>query len=106
MWKCVRSFADVDSVIHMPEDVLRYFKDLHKILNFKDTVSNTVWHLSHYPDNSDSDINIVLQYLLSTNLADKHFTETCVSALTDLASKRISKNAVVSKFVFECKYGE
>lgn len=105
IWKCVRSFKDADEVMNMSDSQLSYFTDLQDVIKFQDTVSNIIWKLSHYNDNSESPIELVIRYIMEL-LKTVHIQKAGVECLDDLASRRIASHAVLAKFVFEAKYCE
>lgn len=105
LWKCVRTFKDADIVLDMTQPQLDYFTNLTHIAKFSDSVSNLVWKISHYDDNSEAPVEIVLRYLMLL-CNTPHIRRAGVSCLNDLASKRIASHAVLAKFIFEAKYCE
>lgn len=104
IWGCVRGLGDVDTVLKLTDDQLKYFDGLSKLTKFSDSVSNISWKLMHYEDNSDAPVVFVIRYLMQ--MLDDHGRRACIECLNDLAENRISTNAIVSKLVFELKYIE
>lgn len=104
IWNIVRSFYDVDTLYNLDTAKLDYFDELSHGLNFKDTISNMLWSFMHYKDNSEIDLVLVIRYILySCN--SLHVKQFCIEALKDIQQSRISQFAIMSKFLFECKYG-
>ena len=104
VWRCVKGFSDADEVLKFTPEHLKYYNNLPNIVQAKDTVSNISWKLQHYDDNSETQLHIVLRYLLQ--ILTGYHQKACVECLNDLADNRISKNAIISKLVFELKYVE
>lgn len=105
LWKCVRTFKDADTVLNMTNEQLNYFNKLPELTRFNDTVSNLVWKISHYEDNSECSVELVIRYIMnSVNTA--HIRQAGIECLNDLSLKRIASHAVLAKFVFEAKYCE
>lgn len=102
VWTCIRSFGDADIALKFTPEQLQYFDSLPGIVTGKGAVSNIAWKIQHYDDNSESPITIVIRYLLK-ELGESN-QRACIDCLNDLASNRISKNAVVSRLVFVLKY--
>lgn len=102
IWSCVKGFKDADTVLGFNAEQLNYFKNLQRILTFKDTVSNISWKLQHFEDRSETPLPLVLRYLMK--LLGPGDQRVFIECLNDLAENRISKNAIVSKLVFELKY--
>ncbi len=105
VWKAVKTLKDVDMVYQFTEDQFRYFDELLEIVNFKDTVSNIVWKLGHFNDNSENDPAFVINYIMSTSRSDK-VRKYAMNCIRELNSYRIASHAVLAKFVFDCKYGD
>lgn len=102
VWKCIKGFGDVDIVLKFTPEHLKYFDSLGKIGWKKDTVSNISWKLQHYEDKTETPLSLVIRYLMQT--LDTIYRRSCIECLNDLAENRISKNAIISKLVFELKY--
>jgi len=106
IWKCVSTFKDVDSVFNMTVDQISYFEYIQSsLMKFKDSISNLVWSIGHYKDGSETPLDMVIRYILC-NTNDDYIRRSCISCMKDLSTGRIAKHAVLSKFVFECKYGQ
>lgn len=104
IWGIVKSFLDVDMLYNMDIDKLSYFDELANNLNFKDTISNMLWSFMYYEDNSSIDISLVIRYILY-RCDNTRIRKFCIQALKDIQSSRVSPFAIMSKFLFECKYG-
>ena len=102
VWGCVRSFEDVDRVLGFTPEQLQYFINLEKLAWTKDTVSNLSWKLQHYEDKAETPLALVIRYLMQ--VLPSNDRKTCIDCLNDLADNRISKNAIISKLIFELKY--
>lgn len=105
LWRCVRTFKDADIVLHMTNEQIAYFQNLSEIREFKDTISNLVWRISHYPDNTDAPVELVIRYLMQL-VHTSHIQKVGVDCLNDLSTRRIATHAILSKFMFEAKYCE
>lgn len=107
LWKCVKSLSDINVLFNMKLDEVDYFNtEISQMVsnNFKDNVSNCVWKLSHYRDNSETPIYFVLRYIM-INMKDGHKVRLINECSNSLKRTRLSKHAILSKFVFEYKYG-
>lgn len=105
IWRCARSFSDVDKILGMNGDHLKYFMDLENKIKFKDSISQLMWDLGHYPDNSETPLPLVLRYIM--NLCNnQHITNSAIQCLNDLNLGRLASHAVLAKFCFDAKYIE
>ena len=105
LWGCVRTFQDVDTVSAMTSDNYKYFLSLPDVCKFRDSVSNIVWKLGHYEDNSETPIELVIRYIMG--YMKTPFVERCgIECIRDLSQGRIAPHAVLSKFAFNVKYCE
>lgn len=105
LWACVRTFKDAELVLNMTPEQLTYFNELSNICKFNDSVSNLVWKISHYDDNSECPIELVIRYIMN-EIDTQHIKKAGIECLNDLALKRIASHAVLAKFVFNAKYCE
>jgi hypothetical protein len=104
VWKCIKGFGDVDIVLKFTPEHLKYFDSLGKIGWKKDTISNISWKLQHYEDKTETPLLLVVRYLMQNVCSN--YRKACIDCLNDLADNRVSKNAIISKLVFELKYTE
>lgn len=105
IWKCARSFSDVDKILNMNGDQLKYFMNLEDKIKFKDSISQMMWDFGHYPDNRDAPLELVLRYIM--NLCNnQHITNSAIQCLNDLNLGRIASHAVLARFCFDAKYIE
>lgn len=102
IWQCVKGFGDTDIVLKFTPEHLKYFENLERVAWNKDTVSNISWKLQHYEDKTETPLSLVIRYIMM--YVRPNYSKSCIECLNDLAENRISKNAIVSKLVFELKY--
>lgn len=105
IWKCVHTFNDAIQVLDMTPEQFAYFDSLNTMSQFRDTISNMMWKLGHYNDNSETPINLVIEYLM-TICNNKHIERAGIQCIRDLSSGRVASHAVIAKFLFEAKYCE
>lgn len=105
IWSAVRSLNDVETVFRLSKEQLSYYTQLRQLLDFKDSVSNIIWQLGHYPDNSETNLEFVFNYLIATCKLD-NVKRNAIECMKDISTSRIASHAVLAKFVLECKYGE
>lgn len=105
LWRCVRTFKDADTVLNMTPEQVMYFQKLPDVTKFNDSVSNLVWKISHYEDNSECPVDLVIRYIMNT-VNTVHIRQAGIECLNDLSLKRIASHAVLAKFIFEAKYCE
>lgn len=105
IWKAVRTFSDADMVMQFTPDQIFYYESLKSLISFKDTISNMAWKLTHYEDNSETNLAFVVNCLMqicNSSSIHRHALE-CIKSLNE---SKLSVHAVVCKFLMECKYGE
>ena len=102
VWKCIKGFGDTDIVLKFTPENLKYFDNLDNLNFTKNAVSNLSWQLQHYEDKTETPLPLVIRYLMQ-NVCPK-YRKACIDCLNDLNENRISKNAIISKLVFELKY--
>ena len=105
LWKCARTLTDVNTLFGMTPDQVNYYSTLSGLANTKDNVSNLVWKLGHYEDNSETPLEIVIRYVM--NDVGTSFVQKCgVDCIRDLNAGRVAQHAILAKFVFNIKYCE
>lgn len=105
LWRCARTFKDVDTILGFKPEQLHYFETLSQALSFKDTVSNLMWKLGHFDDNTEAPALLVLRYLVEI-ATSPHVKQAGMQCITELSKSRIAAHAILAKFIFECKYCE
>lgn len=104
-WKGVRALTDVDYIFRLKPEQLDYFRELKSLFNFKDTVSGLSWKLGHFPDNSETNLVFVLNYLMSTVKLIR-IKRLIINCIQELSVSRMAQHIVLAKFLLDCKYGE
>lgn len=105
IWNCIHTFKDADTAMMMSDEQLSYFDKLNSVLSFKDTVSNIIWKLGHFDDNSETPLELVIRYIMELQKT-KHVEKCGIDCIKDLNQGRIAKHAILAKFCFELKYCE
>ena len=105
IWRCVRTFGDADVVLSMNANQLEYFRALQDLARFRDPVSQTSWTLQHYPDNTETPIELVIRYLMEI-CNSTTVKKSGIACLSDISAGRVAAHAAVAKFVLDCKYLE
>lgn len=104
IWKCVKSFTDVDELFSLNSDQIKYFDTLIAEFNKpKVGVSNLAWKLQHFEDKSATPITLVIRYIMHINPTNVNI-RVYLRCLDDLYFNRLSANAVLTKLVFDLKY--
>lgn len=105
IWKCATTFRYAETILNMTDSQLSYYPSLKSIMKFDDTVSNIVWKLGHYSDDTETPIEIVINYIIE--MTDTRLVRLAgINCIKDISSGRIAAHAAIAKFVFECKYCE
>lgn len=102
IWQCVKGFHDVDTVLQLTNSQLQYISILPNTIKPNESVSNISWKLTHFEDNTETPIVLVIRHLLHVYTGNKR--RACLNCLNDFAENRMSKNAIVSKLIFDLNY--
>ena len=104
--KALRNLHDVDYIMNLSSiSYCEHLDALVQLVKSKKPVSDIVWSLGHYPDNTEAPIKFVIKYIVS-NTSDRIVKKHGINCIKDLDSSRLAGHAVLSKFVLECKYGD
>lgn len=105
LWNCARTFKDANTILNLTSEQQEYFKSLTSIISFSDSISNMMWNLGHYPDKSETPIDLVMRYIVSITKSE-HIKRAAIECLSNLSTTKIAPHAILAKFLFESKYTE
>lgn len=107
LWKCAHTFSDVNTILNMNANQLQYFDSLSELSKFNGGISDIMWSLGHYDDDSKTatPIELVIRYIMHIR-TDKHSQAAGVECLKDLSKGVIAPHAVLAKYAFEMKYAK
>lgn len=105
IWRCARTFSDVDTILSMNANQLQYFDSLGELSKFDKSISDIIWALGHYNDDSKTatPVELVIRYIMHIR-RDRHSQTAGVECLRDLSRGVIAPHVVLSKYAFEMKY--
>lgn len=106
LWKCVQSFSDVDEVCNYTDEQVQYFSNWSTVSMFTGPVNNLSWKLGHFPDGSEISSNMLIKYIMISNMDNFHVVKCCTDCMNKIDSKRIAKYLVLTKLAFDLKYCE
>ena len=105
IWKCATSFSFAAKILDMTNEQVSFYPSLASMFSKRDTVSNMVWKLGHYPDNTEVPTEIAINYIIFSTQS-KHIRMAGIQCMRDLSAGRVAAHAAIARFVFECKYCE
>lgn len=105
LWNCARTFKDANTILNLTSDQQEYFKSLTSMLSFSSSLSNMMWTLGHYPDKSETPIDLVMRYVVSITKSE-HIKQAAIECISNLSTTKIATHAILAKFLFESKYTE
>ena len=105
LWKCARTFRDVDTILNLNLDQISYFMSLPKLSKFNEPVSSIVWKLGHYDNQQEAPCELIIRYIMEI-CNSKHIRRQGIECIRSLNTGRIAQHAILAKFAFECKYCE
>lgn len=103
IWKCVKTFGEVDTVMRLTDSQLDYLESLSALLSGTEPVSTMMWKLGHFPDNSETPVELGIRYLMELN-RDPHFQHCGISCIRDMAQANIAPHIALAKFCFDIRY--
>lgn len=102
---CCKNFADIDIVRKLDREKVDYLEALAADSTWRDSVSNIVWKLGHWADNSEAPLTFVIHYLMNNMKSTTVYQAGC-KCLQDLDDNTLGTHLTLSKFAYECKYIE
>ena len=103
--KCVKTFTDMNTVLSLDVNQLKYFESLNELSKFTDSISSIVWKLGHYENNDPTPVELVIRYIMEI-CNTRHIEKCGIDCIRDLSLSRVAAHAVLAKFAFNCKYCE
>lgn len=102
---CCNNFADIDIISKLDKEKVDYLQSLCQSATWRDSVSNIVWKLGHWSDNSDAPIEFVIRYIMHNINSPTVYQAGC-KCLQDLDDNILGAHLTLCKFAYECKYIE
>ena len=105
LWKAAHSFADVDVLLNLDDKKTEYITKLNTDILSNEPVSNIVWRLGHFEDNTELPIRIALQYIIAV-CGDRHIKNSAIQCMRTINDGNIAAHAALSMFMLDVKYCE
>ena len=102
LWKCVKSFKDVDSILKLTDEHRDYILSIPSLLSKPEAISSLLWNLQKYPDGTATPIDLVIRYIMCNN--NNTTWQAAHTCLQQLADGRVATHAILAKFLFDYKY--
>ena len=106
IWQAVKSFSDVDYVADLTASQIEYYQNAINLISSKKSVSDIVWALGHFEENTTTNLTFMLQYIMVKWYNYGSIREACIDCLKQLNQNRLASHAILAKFVLECKYSK
>lgn len=103
--KSLRSFSDIDNYLELTAVQRAYIESLNFQELCKRPVSDIVWKLGHFQDNSAIPIQLILSYLIYI-APTQTIQRAGISCASDISRGAIASHAALAKFAFTMKYVE
>lgn len=105
IWRSVKTFKDVIMLSKLSMEKLSYLTKLSQLVITNQPISDLVWQLTHFPDNSEIPIKLVIDMFIH-NSNSPHIVKSGIDALRDITSGRVASHTALTKFLFDYKYTE
>lgn len=103
LWKILNSFSDVDFIYSLNNDNLTYIENTSIEWIKKLPISNSMWKLNHFGDNSSLPPEYPLRMMMNDS-KNPYVKELCLRCLNDIQKTNIASHVVLAKFAFDVKY--
>lgn len=103
--RCCKNFEDVQIVSKIDNAKFDYLMDMCKQDYWRDSVSNIVWKLGHWADNSEAPVRFVIHFIMNNMNSNSVYKAGC-KCLQDLDDQIVGTHLTLSKFAYQCKYIE
>lgn len=106
MRAALRNLLDVDYCMNLTStSYCDHLDSLVQLVKSNKSVSDIVWSIGHYPDNTEIPVKFAIKYIIS-NTKDEIVKKHGIRCIYELDSSRVAAHAVLSRFVLDCKYGD
>ena len=105
LWSAVRNLSDVDYFMSLSSTYCDHLENLVSFISSKKSVSEIVWSISHYPDNTEIPSKFAIQSIISS-VKNPTIKKHAMACIEEIINSRVSSHAILSKFVMESKYGD
>ena len=102
---CCTNFSDIDIVSKLTKEQIDYLHELCSIPTWADSVSNIVWKLNHWKDNSEASPQFIIRFLMN-NMKNSVVYQAGCKCLQDLDESILGTHSSLCRFAYECKYIE
>ena len=105
-YKTCKTLSDVRQVLNMSLDQIKYYDNFYYNCDITElSISEAMWNINHYPDNSKCDIKISLRCLFDFYRNTKN-AKYVLNSLLSLENSRISETAILGKLMLDLNYGD
>ena len=98
-----KNLRDIEEFSKLDSSKIEYMKSMCSSFEYKGTVSDIVWKLGHYPDNSNTNLPLMLNCIVHMT-KEQRIRNYAIECVKSLSESRLSTTAILSKFAFDCKY--
>ncbi len=102
IWKCVKTFSDIDMILDMTEEQIDYFYQVKEILSSNEAITNMAWKLQKFKDGKQIPISLMIRYIMNTS--NKEIWNLGYQCLKGLEQSSIPNHIVLHNFLFQYKY--
>lgn len=105
IWNAVDSLGAVDILYKFSQMQCEYFNQLFILFNSikSDTISNLLWNIGHFPNNTEIPIHFMLNYLLH-NTEDDNIRYSILYCMKDIDNAKIAPHVCIAKMLFDVKF--
>lgn len=103
IWRCASNFSNANDILKLTDEQIKYFDNLFQNISSGLSISAMSWTLTHYPDNTQTPICLVIEYIMR-NIDSASSAIACINCISDIQSGRVAQHAAVSRLLFELKY--
>ena len=103
LWKVLKSFSDVDYIYSLNNENLNYIENTSIEWLKKLPVSNSMWRLNHFADNSTFPPEYKVRMIMNDS-KNQYVKNICLECLNDLQRTNIAGHVALAKFALDIKY--
>ena len=103
LYEMIASYSDIVKLATLSEEQKFYISNIYKSINFNYSVDKIVWGVTHFADNTQTPVTLVLLSLLRYT-PNRHNRKLIIDSIDEISKGRIAQHAILSKLFLSLKY--
>ena len=103
LYSVVASYSDIVKLATLSDEQRFYISNIYKTINMNYSVDKIVWDITHFADNTQTPVTLVLLSLLRYT-PNRNNRKLIIDSIDEISKGRIAQHAILSKLFLSFKY--